>query len=146
MNLLGPISSIMSTNVVSLPPSASIEEANKIFSKLKIHHIPITEAGELVGMVSKSDFLFFQRGFIDNRQDAKVHSIRMKHYAVSQIMTKALATLEPSDKINVAIEIFKENLFHAIPICVNKQLKGIITTHDIINQLATNPEIEMSYE
>jgi acetoin utilization protein AcuB len=49
-------------------------------------------------------------------------------------MTKGLAVLESNDRIGVAIEIFKENLFHAIPIVDDEELKGIVTTFDLIDK------------
>jgi acetoin utilization protein AcuB len=51
-------------------------------------------------------------------------------------MTKGLAVLSPDDRINVAIEVFKENILHAIPIVKDGELIGLLTTHDIIKQLA----------
>jgi len=51
-------------------------------------------------------------------------------------MTKGLATLESSSRINVALEVFKENIFHAIPVVDEDKLVGIVTTHDIITHLA----------
>ena len=47
-------------------------------------------------------------------------------------MTKHVATLEPEDKVGSAAELFLENLFHAVPIVKNNELKGIVTSFDII--------------
>ena len=54
-------------------------------------------------------------------------------------MTKGLAKLTPDQRINVALEIFMENRFHAIPVLdeASGELVGIITTFDIIKALAT---------
>jgi acetoin utilization protein AcuB len=51
-------------------------------------------------------------------------------------MTKGLAKLDPEDRINVALEIFLVNRFHAIPVVKNEELVGIVTTYDIIKTLA----------
>jgi acetoin utilization protein AcuB len=51
-------------------------------------------------------------------------------------MTKGLATLSPDDRIDIAIEVFRENILHAIPVVENDELVGLITTHDIIEALA----------
>ena len=59
MNLLSPISSIMTKEVHTLTPSAAISDAAKIFDSHKVHHIPITIDGELIGIVSMTDYLFF---------------------------------------------------------------------------------------
>ena len=146
MNLLSPISTIMSSDVITLKPSASIAEAADISEKYKVHHIPIAMDGELVGIVSMTDYLFFRRGFLDNRDDKKIEDIRMNNYEVSHIMTKGVATMESTDKINVALEIFKENILHAIPIVDNNLLVGIVTTHDIIANLAKDNVAYAEYE
>lgn len=145
MNLLNPVSQIMTTDLVTLSPTASIADAAKIFTTKKVHHIPITLEGELVGIVSKSDYLFFRRGFLDNKEDEKVEEIRMNNYQVSFIMTKGVAKLEPTDRINVCLELFKENIFHAIPVVKGSQLVGLVTTYDIINQLAADNKAVAEY-
>ncbi|HQU60501.1 MAG TPA: CBS domain-containing protein, partial [Saprospiraceae bacterium] len=48
-----------------------------------------------------------------------------------------LAKLNPNARINVALEIFMENRFHAVPVVEeNGELVGIVTTFDIIKALA----------
>lgn len=146
MNLLSPISSIMTKNVLTLRPSASIADAAEIFTTQKVHHIPVTIDDELIGIVSMTDYLFFRRGFLDNRDDQKVEDIRMNNYEVNHIMTKGIATMESTERINVALEIFKENILHAIPIVDNGRLVGIVTTHDIIAHLAKDNEAYAEYD
>jgi len=146
MNLLGPVSTIMTPSPITLPPSATIGEAAKIFDTRKVHHIPIAIDDTLLGIVSMSDYLFFRRGFLDDRDDEKIESIRMNNYEVSFIMTKGLATMESTERINVALDIFKENLFHAIPIVDAGSLVGILTTHDIIINLAKDNEAYAEYD
>jgi len=136
MNILDPVSKIMTSNVITLQASSSIAEAAEIFKEKRINHIPIVDNGQLLGIVSKSDYLFFRRGFLNDKTDERIEEIRISNYEVRDIMTEGIATLEPTQKINVALEIFKENLFHAIPIVENGKLKGILTTFDIIFNLA----------
>jgi len=145
MNLLGPVSDIMTANPHTLTPSATIGDAAKIFDKYKVHHIPIAIDYKLVGIVSMSDYLFFRRGFLDDRDDEKVEDIRMNNYEVNYIMTKGIATMNSQERINIALDIFKENLFHAIPIVDEGILVGILTTHDIIINLAKDNEAYAEY-
>lgn len=146
MNLLHPIKNIMTTDVVTLPLNASIAEAAEVFKNQRIHHIPIVDGKKLVGIVSKSDYLFFRRGFLDNTEDQRLEQIRMNNYEVSYIMTKGLAKMEPDQKINVAIEIFKKNIFHAIPVIENETIVGIVTTYDIIKQMDSDKGVVNEYE
>ncbi len=146
MNLFGPIKEIMSTEIITLEPEDSVADAGNIFHEFKIHHIPIVKEGKLVGMVSKSDFLFFKNGFLSDKIDIRIEEVRLNNYDVKDIMTTGLACLEPEDRINVALELFKENIFHAIPITKDDKLVGIITTLDIIRRIAEDQEAHQSYE
>ncbi len=146
MNLLAPISSIMTRNVITVKPDDTLKFVEDIFAKNKIHHLPVVENERLVGMVSRSDYLFFKRGFNDYNTDDRLDLFRLKSHKVRDIMTKGLAKLEPKDKLNVALEVFKKNLFHAIPIVENDKLVGILTTFDIINNLAEDKEAVNKYE
>lgn len=146
MNLLAPISEIMNCPVISLSETDTIAQAAEIFHQKKIHHIPIVKNEELIGIISKSDFLFFKRGFLESTEDQTLENIRLHHHKVNEIMTTGIATLEPEDKINVAIAIFCENLFHAIPIVKNKKLVGIVSTYDIIKQLNDKKVVINQYQ
>lgn len=145
MNLLAPVTSIMQKNIITLQPNDTIKKAEDIFKAHKIHHIPIIENEMLIGMLSKSDFLFFKRGFNQDRTEEKWDLFRLKSHQVSEIMTTKLAKLEPTDKINVAIEVFKENLFHALPVVEDNRIVGIITTYDIIKHLADDKDTVKEY-
>ena len=70
----------------------------------------------------------------------------MNNFTVKDIMTKRLAKLEPTDKINVALEVFKENLFHALPVVEGDKIVGIVSTFDIIKRLAIDAEATAAYE
>jgi len=145
MNLLAPVSTIMQTNLITVSPSDKVKKAEEIFNENRIHHIPVIDKGQLVGMVSKSDFLFFKRGFNDDQTDERLDLFRLRTHNINEIMTTGLAILGPDEKINVALEVFKENLFHAIPILNDGVLKGIVTTQDIIVQLASAGKADAKY-
>lgn len=137
MNLLAPISTIMTTELKTVGPHDTLIKVEEIFKTKRIHHLPVTEDNKLVGMISKSDYLFFKRGFNHNNVEEKWDEVRLKSHRVNEIMTRGIARMEETDRINVALEVFKENLFHAIPIVNDKgELRGIVTTYDIINHLA----------
>ena len=136
MDLLAPVSSIMSKEIISVEPEDTIKTVEKLFKENRIHHLPVVEGEKLVGIVSKSDYLFFKRGFNDLTTDNRIDEFRMKTRKVRDIMTKGIARLEPTERINVAVEVFKENLFHAIPIVDDGKLVGMLTTFDIIRKLS----------
>jgi len=134
MDTLAPLKSIMTSELITVRPEATLAEIEDIFNKNRIHHIPVTNDHELVGLISKSDYLFFKRGFNDLEIENAYDKIRLNRTTAESIMTIGLAKLSSNDRIGVAIEIFKENLFHAIPIVDGGKLKGIVTTYDIISK------------
>ena len=145
MNLLAPVQSIMTSDLVTLSPSASMAEAATLFSKYRIHHIPIVQAGELVGILSKTDYYKFHCPHADTAAEKEKNSARMEGTRVDSLMTKGIAKLEPTTRINVALEVFKENIFHAIPIVDGTKLVGIVTTLDIIKHLDQDKSAEATY-
>lgn len=136
MNLLQPISSIMTKEVTTLGPTATLMQIKHIFDRDSIHHIPIVENEQLVGIISKSDFLFFLHGFETSLYEKLRDTNRLKSYLAKDIMVKGIAKLESTETIRTALEVFKINILHALPIVDDGQLVGILTTHDIINTLA----------
>mgnify|MGYP006267067435 CR=1 FL=1 len=137
MNVLAPVKSIMSTNLLTVAPGDKLTALKEVFDAHKIHHVPVVRYKKLVGLVSKTDFLHFLRGFNRNEEDRFVNEARMRAYNVEDIMTKGIAKLSPTERIDVALEIFLENRFHAIPVVDDEgNLEGILTTFDIIKAVA----------
>lgn len=146
MNILNPISTIMTKNPLTVQVDDRLSVIGQIFKNNKLHHIPVLKGEELIGLISKSDFLFFKHGFSNTDGDKALEEVRLNNYSAKDIMTTKLAKMDPADKINVALEIFKENLFHGIPVVDNGKLIGIVTTYDIIKHLAEDSEAHASYD
>ena len=139
MNIMAPVSSIMSTNLITVNQEEKLLAIKDIFDKHAIHHIPVVKYKSIVGMISKSDFLHFMRGYSQNAEDQFVDNARLRVFKAEDIMTRGLAKLHPMDPIRSAIDIFKINRFHALPIVDGDTLVGIVTTYDIIKQIADEP-------
>ena len=135
MNINNPVSSLMSTELKVLEPSDPLQAAKDIFDSSNIHHLPVVDNGGLVGMVSKTDYLYFLKHTDPESQETYVNRLRLKNYKIEEVMTKDVISINPSDTIKAALEIFAENVFHALPIITKGKLVGMITTHDIIFRL-----------
>jgi len=136
MNQLTPLSEIMTTDLITVNPEDKLMKVKEIFDNNLIHHIPVVRFRKIVGIISKSDLLFFMKGMGMPRHADALNEGRLLVTRAQEIMTKGLAKLEPTDRINAALEIFRENILHALPIVKNDELIGILTTHDIITALA----------
>lgn len=136
MNLLSPIKTIMTSQLITVSEYDPMHVIEDIFKASKIHHVPVVSKGKLVGMLSKSDYNLFIRGFQDDSEDDNVNKYRLIAYKAKDIMTTKLATLQEGDNINIALEVFNENMFHALPVLSGDNLVGIVTTFDIIKALS----------
>lgn len=130
MNVLVPVSEIMTTNVFTVSPNDNLSNVAHIFEAHNIHHIPVIEEGRVVGMVSKADF-YKAVPFYNVSQEQLEEYLKRKK--VKDIMVQKIATIKATERTDVAALIFNENYFHALPVVDdNKGLLGIITTFDLI--------------
>ncbi len=50
-----PVSEVMTANVITVNPEASIEDCMQLMSKKKFRHLPVLEGSKVVGLISISD-------------------------------------------------------------------------------------------
>ncbi len=142
MDLSAPVSTIMTSQLLTVGPADPLEEVRLIFDRHRIHHVPVVRFRTLIGMISKGDFLHFTRGISRSAYDNIIEESRLRNYRAEDIMTRDLATLQDSDTISSALAIFLQNQFHAIPVLKNSELIGILTTYDILRLLAKAYAVE----
>ncbi len=148
MNKIRPVKAIMTSNPITVSTSDPLKVIYEIFQTKNIHHLPVVEAKKLVGMISKSDLLFFLDGKIyeDSGLYGKaIEKIRLNRFTAADIMTKKLAKIDVNDPIRTAINLFTINKFHALPVMEADELVGIVTTLDLIAALDKEPVDLMDY-
>lgn len=123
-----PISSIMTKNVVCVSPEQKIIDVKHIYEKKKFHHhIPVTNHGNLIGMVSLIDFMYKIKGAGLSDDNAIYNELTVK-----DIMTPKPYAISPDTTINNVAEEFAKGRYHAIPIIENQAVVGIVSTADLI--------------
>ena len=125
MNFTAPVSQYMSSKLISLAPGDPVSMAIDLFRNHHIHHILVVRHKQLLGIISTFDI---------NLRTSYDESFL--HEKVENVMTAGIATLASTDRLNVAIQLFSENLFHAIPVVDNDEVVGILTTLDIMKALS----------
>lgn len=115
------VSSIMTTQLVTVNADDKLSKVRDILTKKRIHHVPVVEGSKLIGIVTTGDLMWLNKSFDE------YDSIN-----VSDVMTRKIATLDPDDKIGSAAEVLLENLFHCIPIVEDGKLVGLVTAHDVL--------------
>ena len=116
------LSSIMTRDVITVASTDDLQKVRNVLLSKRLHHIPVVDGDKLVGIITTIDLWKMNKCYTEYA-DIKV----------SDMMTKKMATLSPSDKIGVAAELFLENRFHAVPIVDEGKLVGIVSSFDVMS-------------
>lgn len=147
MNLVAPVSSIMTKHLITVSPDDPMQVVKDIFDKHKIHHIPVVRENKIVGIIGKSDYNAYFTGLSRHFEDRFINETLLQLHKAEEIMTKKLAKVEPEDHISVVVEVFKENILHALPVVDSEgELVGIVTVHDIIKRIAEEKINDSDYK
>lgn len=145
MDFNAPVSQYMTKQVLSVSAEDSLETIKEVFDTKNIHHVPVVHLRKIEGIISKNDFNLFLRGVPSNAIDEMLEETRLKNFKAKDIMTTRMAKVESTDRMNVVLEVFKINRFHALPVVDNNELVGIITTHDIITALIADDPVKAAF-
>lgn len=140
MNPNNPISSIMTTNMITVRPGDTARKIREVFKNHSFHHIPVTDEGDkLVGIISKEDF-FRIAYLLSLDSTGRTYTNKVyEHMTAEQFMTKYPVQLDPDDSIGLAADIFLANKFHALPIVDEGLLVGLVTSHDLLQYSFASP-------
>lgn len=136
------VKDIMVSKVITIPDSATYEEAAKILVSNKISGSPVVDgSGQVVGMMTKKDLFKvlypFYRSFYESPQNyAEVESrenkaSEIRNHKISDFMTRSVITVEPQTPIISAGAIMLAHQVHRLPVVADNKLVGIITRKDV---------------
>lgn len=129
------VSKIMSSNLVLLNLTDTLEKAEGLFNKHNIRHIPVVNNNQVEGMLSYTDLLrisFSDAAFDD---DENIDTVVYNMFSLRQVMVKTVTSVTTSDTIYDVAKILAKENFHALPVQEQGKLVGIVTTTDLINYL-----------
>lgn len=134
MNLLTPVNKIMSKQLITVTPEDHLDYVKELFEQHSIHHLPVVKYKKIVGLISSTDMQYFHHGIKSQNEEPDItEKARFRAFKAEDIMTTKLAKVNSEDPIRTVIDVFKVNLFHALPVVDKEELVGIITTFDIIS-------------
>lgn len=129
------VTKIMSEAPVAVSTNTSVSEARKTLENNGIHHLPVTDNGRLVGIITSSDFLRVSFGEFGN-QDARGLDAMLDHtYKISDLMNAQPVTISKSQTVRDAAGILVTSGFHSLPVVDGENLIGIVTSSDLIQYL-----------
>ncbi|TDW50170.1 CBS domain protein [Flavobacterium sp. 270] len=126
-----PISHIMTKSVVTVNQNDDLKDVVEKLKSNSIRHIPVVNGKEVVGIISRTDINRLTFGALFEGQEGADEAI-LDMLTISQVMTSKPKTVSPDAIIRDLAEIFVKEEFHALPVVDNGNLKGIVTTTDVL--------------
>jgi CBS domain-containing protein len=124
------VDEVMTSKLTTAAPSASIQRVLRLLSEADVRHLPITDDGELVGIVSDRDL----RSFVpDLGEDSSELAARLAR-PISSVMSSDLVTVEPETELQEAIDLMLDQKVGAIPVVHpdTRELVGILSYMDVL--------------
>ena len=123
------IEAIMSTDLITLPPEATVAEARTLMHNNRIHHLPVVEdGGNLVGLVTLTNVLAATDSFLRD-PDSRIHAAEV---VVKDIMVTDIATIDERASLRQAALFIEKHQVGCLPIVTDGVLRGIITDTDFV--------------
>ncbi len=126
---------IMHTELITVSPTTSLEDASILVKKKKIDHLPVINSqGKLVGILSDRDLKQYWASPATSLSNHELNYL-LQQVIVEMIMITPVITITPNTTIERAALIMQENDINALPVMENDELVGIITSTDVMGVL-----------
>ena len=115
------VKDVMVTDVKTIGPAATVQEAAKAMRQFGIGSLIVTEADALKGIITDGDVL--RKVVAEGKDGAKT--------AVREVMTKEIVMVEPEMDLQDAVDVMMEKRIKKLPVVKGSALVGIVTVTDI---------------
>lgn len=123
------IDAIMTTDVITISPGASLADARELMHKHRIHHLPVVDADSgLVGLVTLTDVLAASDSSLRN-PDSRIHATDI---TLSEAMVSDVVTVSSAASLRQAALFIEKHKIGCLPVVDDGKLKGIITDSDFV--------------
>ncbi len=122
------IEAIMSTDLITVPPSATLAEARTLMHDNRIHHIPVINDNNLVGLVTLTNVLAATDSFLRDPNN-RIHA---NEISIEDTMVTDVATVEVNASLRHAALFLERHKIGCLPVMDDDELVGIITDTDFV--------------
>ncbi|MQF48448.1 CBS domain-containing protein [SAR202 cluster bacterium AC-647-N09_OGT_505m] len=144
---------IMSSPVITIRTDATVEEAAKLIVEQVTSCLPVLDdQGELVGILSHTDFGFHRRflpmtdhlytlmGSWVRPETLEEVARTVSRRKVKDVMTHPVVTVQEDSPVADVAELMLRRNINRLPVMRGKELVGIVTRHDFIKLMIPNLE------
>ncbi|RDI95998.1 CBS domain-containing protein [Meiothermus sp. QL-1] len=122
------VKDVMNSPVLTVEGQVSLEAAYHQMLRHNIRHIPVVEAGRLVGMITDRDIRLATSPFAPE-------GARPVQTPVREVMSRPVLTADPLDPVEEAARIMRERKIGALPVVEEGRVVGIVTGIDLLDAL-----------
>jgi len=123
------LNSIMTTDVITVPLSASLAEARTLMHENRFHHLPVVnDGGDFVGLLTQTDVLAATDSIL---RDAE-NRLRARNIPIEDVMVTNVATIDENASVRQAALFLEKHHIGCLPVVTGDDLVGIITDTDFV--------------
>ena len=122
------IDAIMSTNLITVPPSATLAEARALMHDNRIHHIPVVDGDQLMGLITLTNVLAATDSFLRDDK-SRIHA---NEIGIQDAMVTDVATVDVNASLRHAALFMEKHKIGCLPVLNDGTLVGIITDTDFV--------------
>ena len=123
------VDEIMTTEIFTLPATATVADAIHVMAERSIRHIPIVDSeGNLEGLVTRHDVM----DVMDSTLRAKNARRDPATITLAEIMTRDVFTVDGGTNLRRAALFLEENKFSCLPVTIEGRFSGIVTDADLV--------------
>lgn len=112
----------------SIKPEESVKQALKLMADHNIHHLPVTDDGDLIGMVSSRDIRLI---LASGAQGQDKEALQVRH-----VMTEEVYTVDLSERLDSVLHRMAEHCLRSVVVTRKDKLVGIFTEVDACSAFA----------
>jgi CBS domain-containing protein len=110
---------IMTPDVITTTPAASIQDAARQLSDYNISGMPVVDGdGRVIGIVTEADIITKSGGTVD------------------KIMSRRVVSVQDDTPVDEIAQILTSNRFKRVPVMAGDQLLGVVSRADIVRMMA----------
>ena len=125
--LSSPVGIVLKPDVIILESSANVSEAIKLMTDRNSRSVLVSNRGEIIGVVSKTDILF--RVISQNRSPDKVK--------LREIMTCPVLAVRPNSTVSEALSVMDKHKVRQVFVHAYAAVLGMVTRDDIYQLIET---------
>ena len=123
----------MTRAVRTVTRQVTMGERGKLFEKHDFNSFPVVEGGNMLGIVTKCDFL---RTFAFTTGQMLPHYDELMRRPVAEMMTEAVVHVEPTAPLTRVLQLMVSLKTRSFPVIgPDRQLLGIISREDVMRAL-----------